>query len=96
MYHEIAEPYVSHNLAPALKPGARASIIDLVESKLQHGTPPQLLSCELAAIDYRKKFISHAHRRCRLSRSLYREWAPSTVRHCTLSAIGSAVAQSCC
>jgi len=55
MYHEIAEPYAFlHNLAPALKPGARISIVDLDKPIAQHGTPPNLLRCELAAVGYRE------------------------------------------
>ena len=55
MYHEIAEPYAFlYNLAPALKPGARVGIVDLDRPTQQHGTPPQLLRCELAAVGYRQ------------------------------------------
>jgi SAM-dependent methyltransferase len=55
MYHEIAEPYAFlYNLAPALKPGARVGIVDLDRSTQQHGTPPELLRCELAALGYRE------------------------------------------
>lgn len=55
MYHEIAEPYAFfYNLAPALKPGARVGIVDLDRPTQQHGTPPQLLRCELAAVGYRE------------------------------------------
>jgi ubiquinone/menaquinone biosynthesis C-methylase UbiE len=55
MYHEIAEPYaLLYNLAPALKPGARVGIVDLNRPIQEHGTPPQLLRCELAAIGYRE------------------------------------------
>jgi ubiquinone/menaquinone biosynthesis C-methylase UbiE len=55
MYHEIAEPYAFlYNLAPALKPGARVGIVDLDRPTPQHGTPPELLRCELAAVGYRE------------------------------------------
>jgi SAM-dependent methyltransferase len=55
MYHEIAEPYAFlYNLAPALKAGARVGIVDLDRPVQQHGTPPELLRCELAAIGYRE------------------------------------------
>jgi SAM-dependent methyltransferase len=58
MYHEIAEPYAFlYNLAPALKPGARVGIVDLDRPTQQHGTPPELLRCELAAIGYRELSI---------------------------------------
>jgi len=55
MYHEIAEPYAFvYNLAPALKPGASVGIVDLDRPIEQHGTPPELLRCELAAVGYRE------------------------------------------
>jgi ubiquinone/menaquinone biosynthesis C-methylase UbiE len=55
MYHEIAEPYAFlYNLVPALKPGARVGIVDLDRPTPQHGTPPDLLRCELAAVGYRE------------------------------------------
>jgi predicted methyltransferase len=55
MYHEIAEPYAFlYNLVPALKPGARVGIMDLDRPTQQHGTPPDLLRCELAAVGYRE------------------------------------------
>jgi SAM-dependent methyltransferase len=55
MYHEIAEPYAFlYNLVPALKPGARVGIVDYDRPIQEHGTPSQLLRCELAAIGYRE------------------------------------------
>jgi SAM-dependent methyltransferase len=55
MYHEIAEPYAFlYNLVPALRAGARVGIVDLDRPVQQHGTPPELLRCELAAIGYRE------------------------------------------
>jgi len=55
MYHEIAEPYAFlYNLAPALRPGARIGIVDLDKPITQHGTPPDLLRCELAAVGSRE------------------------------------------
>jgi SAM-dependent methyltransferase len=55
MYHEIGEPYAFlYNLAAALKPGARVGIVDLNRQTEQHGTPPKLLRCELAAVGYRE------------------------------------------
>jgi SAM-dependent methyltransferase len=55
MYHEIAQPYAFlYNLAPALKPGARIGIVDLDRPTRNHGTPPDLLRCELAAVGYRE------------------------------------------
>jgi SAM-dependent methyltransferase len=58
MYHEIAQPYAFlYNLAPALKPGARVGIVDLDRPTPQHGTPTELLRCELAAMGYRELSI---------------------------------------
>jgi SAM-dependent methyltransferase len=55
MYHEIAQPYAFlYNLAPALKPGATIGIVDLDKPITKHGTPPDLLRCELAAVGYRE------------------------------------------
>src|SRR5271156_4194201 len=55
MYHEIAQPYgLLYNLAPALKPGACVGIIDATGPPSEHGTPPSLLRCELAAVGYRE------------------------------------------
>jgi SAM-dependent methyltransferase len=53
MYHEIAQPFAFlYNLVPALKPGARVGIVDLDRPIGEHGTPPDLLRCELAAVGY--------------------------------------------
>jgi predicted methyltransferase len=55
MYHEIAQPYaLLYNLVPALKPGARVGIVDAFRLTSEHGTPPSLLRCELAAVGYRE------------------------------------------
>jgi ubiquinone/menaquinone biosynthesis C-methylase UbiE len=53
MYHEVAQPYAFlYNLAPALKPGARVGIVDLERPTSEHGTPIELLRCELSAVGY--------------------------------------------
>jgi predicted methyltransferase len=55
MYHEIAQPYaLLYNLIPALKPGGRVGIVDATAGTAEHGTPPKLLRCELAAVGYRE------------------------------------------
>jgi predicted methyltransferase len=55
VYHEIAEPYaLLYNLVPALKPGGRVGIVDATKETLEHGTPPTLLRCELAAVGYQE------------------------------------------
>src|SRR5262249_16960244 len=51
MYHEIVQPYaLLYNLVPALKPGARVGIVDAFAPTSEHGTPPSVLRCELAAV----------------------------------------------
>ena len=55
MYHEIENPYeFLYRLRPALSRGARIGIIDLDRPTQNHGTPPALLQCELAAVGYRQ------------------------------------------
>jgi SAM-dependent methyltransferase len=55
MYHEIAQPYgLLYNLVPALKSGARIGIVDAYAATAEHGTPPDLLHCELGAVGYRQ------------------------------------------
>ena len=55
MYHEVTQPYaLLYNLVPALKPDARVGIVDAFRPTSEHGTPPDLLRCELAAVGYRE------------------------------------------
>jgi SAM-dependent methyltransferase len=55
MYHEIKQPYgLLYNLVPALKSEARVGIVDAFAPTSKHGTPPNLLRCELAAVGYRE------------------------------------------
>lgn len=55
MYHEIANPYeFLYRLQPALARGARVAIIDVDKPTQDHGTPPDLLRCELATLGYRE------------------------------------------
>jgi ubiquinone/menaquinone biosynthesis C-methylase UbiE len=62
MYHEIDNPYeFLYRLRPSLGPGARVAIIDVDKPTQNHGTPPALLRCELAAVGYRQvDFVSLA------------------------------------
>ena len=54
MYHEIQQPMaLLAKLAPAFKPGGRLGIEELDRPTGAHGTPPKLLTCELAAAGYR-------------------------------------------
>lgn len=53
MYHEISQPFgLLYNLYASLRPGARVVILDTTRPTDQHGTPPALLRCELAAMGY--------------------------------------------
>ena len=55
MYHEIAQPYaLLFNLAAAMKPESLVGIVDLDRPTDEHGTPPDLLRCELTAVGYRE------------------------------------------
>ncbi len=55
VYHEIENPYeFLYRLQPSLAPGARVGIIDMDRPTPDHGTPPTLLRCELAAVGYRQ------------------------------------------
>src|ERR1700745_2610419 len=55
MYHEVTQPYgLLWNLRPALRPGAKVAVIDARKETGSHGTPPDLLRCELAAVGYRE------------------------------------------
>lgn len=54
MYHEIASPYAFlWNLRPATKAGGRIIVVDANRPTNQHGTPPELLKCEFAAVGYK-------------------------------------------
>lgn len=58
MYHEIEQPYgLLHRLAGSFKPGGRLAITDADRKPENHGTPPALLKCELAAVGYRQVSI---------------------------------------
>jgi SAM-dependent methyltransferase len=60
MYHEIEQPYaLLFNLAASMKPGAKIGIVDLNRPTLQHGTPPDLLRCELTSVGYRETGFHH-------------------------------------
>jgi SAM-dependent methyltransferase len=55
VYHEIEQPYeFMYRLQAALRPAARVAIIDIDRSTAEHGIPPALLRCELAAVGYRR------------------------------------------
>lgn len=55
MYHEVVNPFeFLYHLHSSLAPGARVAIIDVDKRTQDHGTPPALLRCELAAVGYRQ------------------------------------------
>ena len=55
VYHEVDQPYgLIWHLHGSLKPGARLAIVDSDRPTGRHGTPPDLLRCELAAVGYRQ------------------------------------------
>lgn len=62
VYHEIENPFeFLYHLQPALALGARVGIVDVDRPTREHGTPPALLRCELAAVGYREiDFVSLA------------------------------------
>jgi SAM-dependent methyltransferase len=55
VYHEIENPYeFLYRLRPSLAPEARLAIVEVDKATQDHGTPPALLRCELAAVGYRE------------------------------------------
>ncbi len=55
MYHEIQQPFaLLANLAPALRQGGRIGIVDVDDATERHGTPRNLLACELKALGYKQ------------------------------------------
>lgn len=53
MYHEIEEPYAFlWNMRPALSQGGLVVVVDAERPPEKHGTPPNLLRCEFAAVGY--------------------------------------------
>jgi ubiquinone/menaquinone biosynthesis C-methylase UbiE len=57
MYHEITQPYeFLWRLRPALRPGGRVAIVDMDQPTQEHGTPPALLDCEMAAVGYARVY----------------------------------------
>ena len=53
MYHEIEEPYAFlWNMRPALSKDGLVVVVDANREPQNHGTPPNLLRCEFAAVGY--------------------------------------------
>ncbi|WP_423606892.1 class I SAM-dependent methyltransferase [Sphingomonas sp. MS122] len=54
MYHEIEEPYeFLWRMRPSLRPDGMVVVVDADRETQNHGTPPELLKCEFAAVGYR-------------------------------------------
>jgi predicted methyltransferase len=54
MYHEITEPYAFlWRLHAAVKPGGEVIVVDANRPTQDHGTPPDLLGCEFAAVGFK-------------------------------------------
>lgn len=55
MYHEIESPYeFLWRLRPSLTPGGQVIVVDADRPTANHGTPPDLLKCEFAAVGYQQ------------------------------------------
>lgn len=53
MYHEIGQPYeFLWRMRPSLRPGGLVVVVDADRPTRDHGTPPELLRCEFAAVGY--------------------------------------------
>lgn len=54
MYHEIESPYeFLWRLRPSLRKDGQVIVVDADRSTDNHGTPPNLLKCEFAAVGYK-------------------------------------------
>jgi SAM-dependent methyltransferase len=91
MYHEVQQPYgLLWNLRPALKPEAKVAIIDARKQTAAHGTPPDLLRCELAAVGFRQTSFHDLQERTYLAVFVpaapgSRPAWPAAIRPCTES-----------
>jgi SAM-dependent methyltransferase len=55
MYHEIDSPYeFLWHLRPSLRGAGQVIVVDADRPTQYHGTPPELLRCEFAAVGYRQ------------------------------------------
>ena len=54
MYHEIEEPYeFLWRMRPSLRQDGLVVVVDADRETQNHGTPPELLQCEFAAVGYK-------------------------------------------
>lgn len=55
MYHEIEEPYeFLWRMRPSLRKDGLVVVVDANRETQNHGTPPDLLDCEFAAVGYKR------------------------------------------
>jgi ubiquinone/menaquinone biosynthesis C-methylase UbiE len=55
VYHEIENPFAfMYRLSRSLAPEGRVAIVEADRLTQNHGTPPVLLTCEMAAVGYRQ------------------------------------------
>ena len=94
MYHEVAEPYAFlWRLRPSLRLGGSVIVVDSDRPTDQHGTPPELLFSEFAALGFR---LSEFVRKPEVT-GYYAKFeaagprpAPAAIRPCRLGANGAA------
>lgn len=54
MYHEVEDPYeFLWRMRPSLRPDGLVVVVDADRETQNHGTPPELLKCEFAAVGYK-------------------------------------------
>ncbi|WP_447729026.1 class I SAM-dependent methyltransferase [Sphingomonas koreensis] len=54
MYHEVEDPYeFLWRMRPSLRPDGLVVVVDADRETQNHGTPPELLQCEFAAVGYK-------------------------------------------
>ena len=88
MYHEIAAPYeFLWRMRPALRHGGRVVVVDADRLPSQHGTPPDLLDCEMKAVGYARvgrTTLPHADAYLALYEARGDRPAPEAIAPCTL------------
>ena len=87
MYHEIQSPYeFLWRLRPALRAGGRVVVVDADRVTSQHGTPPDLLDCEMKAVGYAlvtRTTLPHADAYLTLYEAKGERPAPEDIVPCT-------------
>lgn len=92
MYHEVENPYaLLWHLRGSLKPDGRITVVDTRRETYNHGTPPALLDCELAALGLvleRQTALKDGVSYARVYRASAPRPAPAAIRPCAMSATG--------